>query len=241
MMNTLCPTGKRLAVDDMMHHPLSGWVETSQTISALTAALVESQTNLGNIGKAQTANVGQYRYTYADLPTILATVRPVLAANGLAVMQTAGCDGDNVHIWSTLLHRSGEFVMCRPLTLPAGKTAQQTGSAITYGRRYALLALLNLGTDDDDDGATAAPRPDKVTDRGRSDGSHPSGRPSPYAEPDPAGPLERPQLDGAATAKQLGYLRALMRGQGLEDWEPPEGLTKQAAADLITEIKAGTE
>jgi hypothetical protein len=211
----------------------SGWAETSATITALTTALVECQAQLGNIGKAQTANVGQFTYHYADLASILATVRPVLAAAGLAVTQTAEVEGDNVLIWSTVLHRSGEYVMSRPLALPAGKTAQQTGSAITYARRYALLALLNLGTDDDD-GATAAPRTDTRTDSGQSV------RPA-YREPDPAGPIERPVLEGAATSKQLGYLKALMRGQGLEDWQPPEGLTKAQAADLITEIKEAAE
>lgn len=202
----------------------SGWAETSATITALTTALVECQAQLGNIGKAQTANVGQFTYHYADLASILATVRPVLAAAGLAVTQTAEVEGDNVLIWSTILHRSGEYVMARPLSLPAGKTAQQTGSAITYARRYALLALLNLGTDDDD-GATAAPRTDRPA----------------YREPDPAGPIDRPVSEGAATTKQIGYLKALMRGQGLEDWQPPEGLTKAQAADLITEIKEAAE
>jgi hypothetical protein len=43
------------------------------------------------------------------------------------------------------------------LTLPVGKTAQATGSAITYSRRYALMAMLGLATEDDD-GAAAAPR-----------------------------------------------------------------------------------
>lgn len=136
-----------------------GWHATSPTITNLAAALVETQAQLGNVTKTNTANAGQYAYSYADLGSVLAYARPVLAAHGLAITQTAEVDGDDVLVWTTLLHSSGEFLMARPIRLPAGKTVQQTGSAVTYGRRYALLALLSIGTEDDD-GATAAPRTD---------------------------------------------------------------------------------
>ena len=39
---------------------------------------------------------------------------------------------------------------------PADLTPQQTGSAITYFRRYGLVALLNLRTESDDDGSAAS-------------------------------------------------------------------------------------
>ena len=46
-----------------------------------------------------------------------------------------------------------------PLYLPEHPTSQTLGSAITYARRYALTAVLNLVADEDDDGqaATSAP------------------------------------------------------------------------------------
>jgi hypothetical protein len=49
----------------------------------------------------------------------------------------------------------------QPLRLPAGKTAQATGSALSYGKRYSLMAALGLATEDDD-GAAASPRPERV-------------------------------------------------------------------------------
>jgi len=137
------------------------WHQTSPTITNLCAAFVAAQGNLANIVKDQTANAGQYAYKYADLGTVLAAVRPLLAGHGLAITQTAETDDDDVLVWTTLLHTSGEFITARPIRLPAGKTVQQTGSAVTYGRRYALLALLSIGTEDDD-GATAAPRNDRI-------------------------------------------------------------------------------
>jgi len=50
--------------------------------------------------------------------------------------------------------------------MPEGKTPQATGSAITYARRYALLAALGLATEDDD-GQTAASTP-TLRSNGRS-------------------------------------------------------------------------
>jgi hypothetical protein len=43
-----------------------------------------------------------------------------------------------------------------PLYLAAGPNAQTAGSAITYARRYAIAAALNIATEQDDDGAKAS-------------------------------------------------------------------------------------
>lgn len=137
--------------------------QSSQSIEALSAALVEAlgemtEVRKGKQAKIETKGGGSYGYRYADLGDTLQTVRPVLARHGLAVLQHTHTDsGDSVLISTTILHRSGEWLRFDPLALPAGRTAQETGSAITYGRRYTLLAALGLATEDDD-GASAAPR-----------------------------------------------------------------------------------
>jgi hypothetical protein len=46
-----------------------------------------------------------------------------------------------------------------PLYLPEHPTSQTLGSAITYARRYALTAVLNLVADEDDDGHSASSAP----------------------------------------------------------------------------------
>jgi hypothetical protein len=54
---------------------------------------------------------------------------------------------------------SGEFIESRfPMEL-AGLTWHQVGSAITYARRYAILALLGLAAEDDDAQATVPEKP----------------------------------------------------------------------------------
>jgi hypothetical protein len=63
------------------------------------------------------------------------------------------------------MHESGEYIQSDELTLPAYQTkgggvkefnAQGAGSAITYGRRYSLSAILGLASEDDDDGNHAS-------------------------------------------------------------------------------------
>jgi len=58
-----------------------------------------------------------------------------------------------VEVETMLTHKSGEF-MSETLRLPVGKwDAHGIGSAITYARRYGLMSLLGIATDDDDGNA----------------------------------------------------------------------------------------
>jgi hypothetical protein len=63
---------------------------------------------------------------------------------------------DTVTITTRLAH-AGQWIES-DLTLPVPKkTAQAFGSAITYGRRYGLMAALGIPADDDDGNAASAP------------------------------------------------------------------------------------
>jgi hypothetical protein len=138
-------------------------VTTENNIAELSAALVAALGELSDIRKGKEAKVqmksgGSYGYRYADLADVLQSVRSVMSQHKLAVLQSpVSHDNDTVSIYTTIIHASGQQLTFGPLTLPAGRTAQEQGSAITYGRRYALLACLGLAAEDDD-GASAAPR-----------------------------------------------------------------------------------
>ena len=136
---------------------MSAWSDRSEQIDALSASLVQALGEMHDLPKTQTANVGKFAYSYATLADALQLARPIFARHGLAITQTTASVADEVGIFTTILHTSGQFVTTQPLTMPVGKTAQETGSSSTYGRRYALMAVLGLATEDDD-GASAAPR-----------------------------------------------------------------------------------
>lgn len=122
----------------------------------LTEALLAAINDLGVIGKTRTADAGSYSYDYADLAAVVSEAKSVLRLHGLAVRTPVHAHPEGLAVTVQFLHASG-VLNDEPLPFPRGRDAQATGSAITYFRRYALLASLNLATGDDDDGAKAIP------------------------------------------------------------------------------------
>jgi hypothetical protein len=81
----------------------------------------------------------------------------MLYAHDLVFTSWTQFSGDRFVLAYKLLHVSGESV-AGEYPLPTGGTPQALGSAITYGRRYALCAVTGLAPEDDDDDATHAVR-----------------------------------------------------------------------------------
>jgi hypothetical protein len=139
-------------------------VTSSETTATLCAALVAAQAGLKPIAKD--GKNPAFRSRYATLDGIMETVRPALAAHGLAVVQgvvhpETGEGGRLVGIMveTRLVHTSGEW-LASVVPVPVAKgDAHGLGSALSYGRRYGISALLALSTDEDDDGNAAAKAP----------------------------------------------------------------------------------
>lgn len=139
-------------------------------LAALPMALARAMGEMPSIPRNKTVLVrtktgGTYTFKYAPLDTILAVLRPVLAANGLAVVQDTEWSNTELAVATTITHESGEFVT---LGTMRGKTEhltgpQELGSLITYLRRYSLTTALCLATEDDDDGNAAAGNEATVT------------------------------------------------------------------------------
>jgi hypothetical protein len=109
-----------------------------------------------NVRKTGTGNYGKF----AELHELIEAVRGVLAKNGLAFMQdVSGLPDGRIGVTTILVHTSGETIATGPLPMPAPADPQKVGSAITYARRYALMATLGIATEDDD-GQAAKPAPE---------------------------------------------------------------------------------
>ena len=132
----------------------------SESITNLAKALSAFQSEVQN--PKNTADNPFFKSKYAPLNDVLNLARPLLSKHGLSVLQSPAGDGTNIVIASILMHASGEWIEPEPLVLKADKaTAQGAGSAITYGRRYSLSAMLGISSEDDDDGNGAEPKQDK--------------------------------------------------------------------------------
>lgn len=140
----------------------------SESITALCAALVGAQAEMPGVPKATKGQVGNATRYYADLATVLEVVRPVLAAHDLGYAQFP-CDSGNgaVAVTTRLFHKSGEWMESTVSMPSAGNGAQGVGSALTYCRRYSLMAVLGLAAEDDDGQAASAPPP-KATRQSRA-------------------------------------------------------------------------
>lgn len=98
-----------------------------------------------------------HNYKYASLPAIIERVKPFLNKTGLVLLQTV--DGEQEVKVTTILAcvKGGQVVstFSVPLAMGQGKMTaiQSIGSNISYMRRYALSAILNIVTDEDKDGS----------------------------------------------------------------------------------------
>lgn len=129
-------------------------IKKSNTITELAKSLSKFQGEVNN--PANTASNPFYKSKYAPLNEVLNTVRPILSKYGLSVIQSAKTEGSDAIITTMLLHESGEWIEFESLSLKSSKNdAQGIGSAITYGRRYALSTALGISSEDDDDGNAA--------------------------------------------------------------------------------------
>jgi hypothetical protein len=135
---------------------------------SLYKALLAAQKEMPDLQK--NAVNPHFKNSYISLDSLMEQVLPVLHKHDLLLLQwpTAldrNTSGDYVQLGTSpalrtkLVHiptgDSCEDVM--PLTLERDNPQGQ-GSAITYARRYALMSILGLVADEDDDGQAASPR-----------------------------------------------------------------------------------
>lgn len=137
-------------------------MEYSANIKELAEALSKFQGQIVSV-KQDSLNP-HYKSKYADLENIWTGIRQPLSDNGLSVLQDATTTDVGVEIKTVILHSTGQWIQFGPLAIPVGrKDAHGVGSAITYGKRYAICAALGIVSgDEDDDGNKAqqnAPKP----------------------------------------------------------------------------------
>jgi uncharacterized protein (DUF3820 family) len=95
---------------------------------------------------------------FASLAGVVSAIRPALNKHGLVYTQfPTNIDGQPA-LETMLIHaESGQDIAAvTPLVL-AKNDPQGYGSALTYARRYALLSILGLVGDEDDDANSATP------------------------------------------------------------------------------------
>lgn len=180
-------------------------MRTSEQIEAIAAALVKAQAKMGVPAKTGQGNYG----TFAPLDEVLRVGREALSAQGVAILQETITTEGGPGVLTRLQHDSGQWVEFGPLCLPAGRGDPQAhGSAISYARRYALLAALGLAAEDDDaqEAAQAPPARQKAPPKARKAKAPRAGKEAPSDEL-VAITTEVVALAGGTLAKVVRYAR----------------------------------
>lgn len=133
----------------------------NEPISELVKALINAQMEFAPLEKSATNP--HFKNKFVPLHEVVQSVLPILNNNGLALSQfpTTTPDG-SPGLTTMLLHESGQFLEHTMPLLSAKNDPQGQGSAITYARRYAMMSVLGLVGDEDDDGH-AANKPAKLS------------------------------------------------------------------------------
>jgi hypothetical protein len=121
----------------------------------IAKALVAAQKEFGPALKTNTNP--HFRSKYADLSACVEAVIDALNSNNIMLMQNTHESDSGVIVETIFLHESGESISNGRLHVPAAKNDPQGyGSALTYARRYSLMAACGIAPEDDDGNSAAA-------------------------------------------------------------------------------------
>lgn len=190
----------------------------SEQINELATALAKFQAGMGKVHKSEMHP--QFKKPYASITDVIETIQAPLSEVGLSFAQFP----DGQALTTILMHASGQWIESSYQLNPVKGDPQGWGSAITYARRYALTAILGLGTEDDD-GQTASTPAAK---------SAPAKQPAPKQEPAPVPVALSPDLPNWKQAVE--YLR-LNGGQAWTSLKPRYSITPEHEKQLLTESK----
>jgi hypothetical protein len=174
---------------------------TSESITAIMPAFIKAQ---GNFAPAlKSATNPHFKSKYVALDGVIDAVAAPLREQGIAIMQMTDIEDARTILVTRLIHSSGEWLGSRYPVHPVKADPQGEGSALTYARRYALMALVGIAPEDDD-GNAAVKAAEKTT------------------EADEAKAADfKDAIEGAADDTELSRVAAALAGCGL----PPKLLT----------------
>jgi hypothetical protein len=196
------------------------WEQSMSTFNKVAAALVKAQKEFGPALKSSTNP--HFKSRYADLAACVEAVIDALNNNGIALTQRVSPCDDGVIVETVFIHESGEIINCGQLHVPASKQDPQGyGSALTYARRYSLMAACGIAPEDDD--ANAASR-----------------RPSAPAQPIPDITDHLSAIDASASSDDLAkvYAAAYEACQGNQQLQAKVIAAKKARIERAKKEKA---
>lgn len=124
---------------------------SSESISALMPALIKAQSAFAPAVKAKVNP--HFKSKYVPLDAVIDAIAQPLRDNGIAIVQQTDIEDARTVLITRLVHESGEWIAGKYPVHPVKADPQGEGSALTYARRYALMAIAGIAPEDDDGNA----------------------------------------------------------------------------------------
>lgn len=143
----------------MKQSEITSTIARSESMANLAKNLIRASKSINSNVLKNSVN-DMYGSTYADLGAVINATKAALLEVGIVVIQspaeskTGGC----VNLATMLLHESGEWMEGTCSAPMPQLDPQGFGLAISYLRRYAINAMLNLFQSDDDGNSAAIAR-----------------------------------------------------------------------------------
>jgi len=135
-------------------------MEHSESIAKLAPALVKANAAVQHATKD--SSNPHFKSRFASLNSVVDTVKPAYAAQGLTVVQMPGFSDGHATLETIVLHESGEWISGLSGSPLQKNDPQGVGSANTYLRRQSLSAVAGIAQEDDDgNAASSAPAPSR--------------------------------------------------------------------------------
>jgi hypothetical protein len=185
--------------------------QSKQAPATLYEALMHSQGQMGPVLK--NATNPHLKSKYADLGAVIETITQPLHDAGLVFTQTIQWQPDGAELVTTIaLAATGDKIESRaPIISKDPQNPQAFGAALTYMRRYSLLAMCGLAPEDDDgQKATVAPPDEKLPERPPQRRQGPSVLPEMAAET----PVHYPRMN--LEQLKVAFAAALAAKNGVE-------------------------
>ena len=165
---------------------------TSVETDKLWPALLLAQSNFEQVVADQVADTGKFKYSYADLASIIKATRPALVEAGLITTNflRIGDDRGEFIIEARIIHAASGQFYAGVLPLKMGIAPQDLGSVLTYWRRYLKACLLDIASEDDD--ASRAQQSATRQGNRRNDNRQAAQQPQQRRQTAPQTPKEKP-------------------------------------------------
>jgi len=129
--------------------------DSSKELDKIFAALAKAQAQMTG---AKKDNVNPFfKSKYADLNSCIEALRYPLSSNGLSIIQLPNAGITTVKLTTVLAHSSGQWISSVIELKPTKTDPQGHGSALSYARRYSIMSITGLASEDDDGNAASVP------------------------------------------------------------------------------------